>query len=292
MTMDPREALQLLRDSLNVDQTNPSDFGPCRRAFQTKLGEDGVAKFKLLIAEAEHEVSTHSEEQRAKWDGELIVLEGLDGVGKTTITNELLTRLSSEIVTSDKQETRSWGKSVRSLKTPPSDLLAFREFFDGQETQAVRRAFYTLGNILASKEIRLSDQQSVIVLDRFWSSTYAYQVAKDASNGDDKVMSASIDGDSGEIAKIKWPWYLVEPTVLVLIVIDEETRLRRLYGRNETITSEEIQLKQQQRFREHVLQLYRSMPKIVEVENKDGAALESILRTLDDRLAQRHSGVL
>jgi MoxR-like ATPase len=86
--------------------------------------------------------------------GKWIVVEGLDGVGKTTITKELSSTLNAEL-----------------LRTPPTELAFLRPHFDKQvsnlrviislspltvisgvvslQPAPVRRAFYALGNQVA-----------------------------------------------------------------------------------------------------------------------------------------------
>jgi thymidylate kinase len=60
---------------------------------------------------------------------------GLDGVGKTSIGLALSKHLNAHY-----------------LRTPPESIRSFREHFDSSD-DATRRAYYNVGNFLASKEI-------------------------------------------------------------------------------------------------------------------------------------------
>ncbi|CAG2067603.1 unnamed protein product, partial [Timema podura] len=64
-----------------------------------------------------------------------IVLEGLDGSGKTTLSKKLSSKLNA-----------------KKMSTPPSCLLTLREKFDTHPI-ALRRAYYALGNYIAAAEI-------------------------------------------------------------------------------------------------------------------------------------------
>ncbi len=80
----------------------------------------------------------------------VILLEGLDGVGKTTAAKNLSSQLNARL-----------------LKTPPACITPWRKYFDERE-ESTRRIFYEMGNILLSRELRLAKPDEVIVLDRYW----------------------------------------------------------------------------------------------------------------------------
>ena len=91
----------------------------------------------------------------------IIILEGLDGTGKTTIVEGLQRKMGE----------------VNCLRSPPDCLSSFRPHFDGQVPH-VRRAFYLVGNYACALNIRKTANKP-IVIDRFWPSTMAYALAID-----------------------------------------------------------------------------------------------------------------
>ena len=91
----------------------------------------------------------------------IIILEGLDGTGKTTIVEGLQQKMGE----------------VNCLRSPPDCLSSFRPYFDGQVPH-VRRAFYLVGNYACALNIR-KNADKPIVIDRFWPSTMAYALAID-----------------------------------------------------------------------------------------------------------------
>lgn len=91
----------------------------------------------------------------------IIILEGLDGTGKTTIVEGLQQKMGE----------------VNCLRSPPDCLSSFRPHFDGQVPH-VRRAFYLVGNYACALNIK-KNADKPIVIDRFWPSTMAYALAID-----------------------------------------------------------------------------------------------------------------
>ncbi|CAF2406321.1 unnamed protein product [Rotaria sp. Silwood2] len=156
-------------------------------------------------------------------------LIGLDGCGKSTLANELHHQLNIRKLNS------------RLLSTPPDQILSFRSYFDAQ-SESIRRAYYNLGNLIISLELK--NQSNIInILDRYWPSTIAYQLAR--LNDDDQI-------------KISWPNYLVQPALIIYIYVDEIERCRRIAQRSIPITLEEKQLAAQEIFRRRLDFIYRN----------------------------------
>lgn len=82
------------------------------------------------------------------------VLEGLDGVGKSTIINEL--RLKGYLV----------------FKTPTENLHKARQIFDKQDIR-IRFLYYLLGVIDAGSQVSNSDPHERKICDRFLLTTVA-----------------------------------------------------------------------------------------------------------------------
>ncbi|CAF1296966.1 unnamed protein product [Adineta ricciae] len=215
------EILQLLRNHIRTVQTSDA-FN--QTLFQTILN----SVEERLVADLQPDKKELSNDQLIV---NCIDLEGLDGCGKSTLANELLKQLNSG------------GQKARLLSTPPSQLLSFRVYFDAQP-ESIRRAFYNLGNLIVSYELR-NQQDTITILDRYWPSTIAYQLAKT---------------DDNEEINITWPTYLVQPRLIIYIQIDEIERCRRIAQRAAcvSVTLEEKQLAAQASFRRRLDFLYRN----------------------------------
>lgn len=187
-----------------------------------------------------------------------IVVEGLDGTGKTTMTRFLSNTLH-----------------LRLMGTPPKNYEVFikaRDFFDGQP-ESIRRAYYSLGNYLAVHDFMTSKQPAV--MDRFWHSTSAYAVAHQLKS----------DPESFEKSDLIWPVDLLQPDLVVFLQVSEKERLRRHSSRKEfTNTKEEQTLAEDGKFRMNLVECYRNVvgppmaELIVDGEQPDSEA--KILRTV------------
>lgn len=145
------------------------------------------------------------------------------------------------------------GQKSRSLYSPPSQLHPFRSYFDAQP-ESIRRAYYNLGNLIVSLELK--NQQDVIsILDRYWPSTIAYQLAKQ-----------NLDN----LPNISWPNYLVQPALIVYIYVDEAERCRRVAQRSIPVTLEEKQLAEQEAFRHQLDMIYRNKIPSTRLHTIDG----------------------
>ncbi|GLV38635.1 hypothetical protein CBL_05634 [Carabus blaptoides fortunei] len=162
----------------------------------------------------------------------LIVLEGLDGCGKSTATKRLSKTLDAVL-----------------FSTPPPCLSSIRSEFDKPEYTDVRAAFYSLGNYIAAMQISVMLQTRPVVLDRFWHSTAAYALAQYVCDHPGKEIPA--EGDS----IYKWPDDLMKPNVTAYLCVSEVQRLQRIKGRPE-LTSQEHLLENEQKFRLDVIHAY------------------------------------
>lgn len=89
-----------------------------------------------------------------------IAIEGLDGVGKSTIAKALSARLSAEL-----------------LSTPDPSLKEVRQVIDKEygDTPLARQLFYTSSVVhLSAKVKHLKEQGKTAVVDRYWLSTQVY----------------------------------------------------------------------------------------------------------------------
>nr|CAD7426808.1 unnamed protein product [Timema monikensis] len=177
--------------------------------YETQI-ENNKSKLNLTVSE---DVKKHP----------VIVLEGLDGSGKTTLSKKLSSKLNA-----------------KKMSTPPSCLLTLREKFDTHPI-ALRRAYYALGNYIAAAEIEYLCHHTPVIVDRFWHSTAAYTIASEV--GESMVLPP--EGDP----IYNWPIDLLRPDMVVFLSVGEYNRVARHTGRNTTNTPEERTLQDNSTFR-------------------------------------------
>uniref|UniRef100_A0A667XWF5 UMP-CMP kinase 2, mitochondrial n=1 Tax=Myripristis murdjan TaxID=586833 RepID=A0A667XWF5_9TELE len=185
---------------------------------------------------------------RHKPDCPVIVIEGLDATGKTTLTESLRDALGATL-----------------LRSPPQCLSPWRARFD-QEPPLIRRAFYALGNYITAEQIGQEAMQTPVIVDRFWHSTAAYAIAT-AVNG----PVCNLPSEGSEV--YCWPGDLLQPSLVVLLTLDPEERRRRLRARGQDKTEEEQELDHNQIFRLRVEEAYQriSGPACVTVDASPSA---------------------
>ncbi|UJR21535.1 hypothetical protein I4U23_024620 [Adineta vaga] len=216
------EILKILHDHIENNRTSTI---PNVEIFSNILSNAE----EQLIADCQHQ---NNELHNDQCTVRCIDLEGLDGCGKSTLATELQQQLNGR------------GEKSRLLSTPPSQLLPFRSYFDAQP-ESIRRAFYNLGNLVVSYDLKQQQQDTISILDRYWPSTIAYQLAKVNENTH---------------INISWPNYLVQPALIIYIYVDEKERCRRIAQRSNSIpvTLEEKQLAAQETFRHRLDFIYRN----------------------------------
>ena len=127
-----------------------------------------------------------------------VAIEGLDGVGKSTILNRLAERFSGHAMSTP-------GPALRSSR--PAILEAFAH------DELAKALFYAAS---VSSEGR-HERGEWVFMDRYWASTLAYAKARG--------VSAELDflGQS-----------LVKPDITILLLLDEPDRQQRLLARGAT----------------------------------------------------------
>ncbi|KAI3367680.1 hypothetical protein L3Q82_026519 [Scortum barcoo] len=187
-------------------------------------------------------------EARGRPDFPVIVIEGLDATGKTTLTESLRDSLGATL-----------------LRSPPQCLSPLRARFD-QEPPLIRRAFYALGNYITAEQIGQEAMKTPVIVDRFWHSTAAYAIATAVSG---PVCNLPAEG----LELYRWPSDLLQPSLVVLLTLDPEERKRRLRDRGQGKTEEEQELDHNQLFRCRVEEAYRriSGPACVTVDASPSA---------------------
>ncbi|KAF7201724.1 UMP-CMP kinase 2, mitochondrial [Nothobranchius furzeri] len=187
---------------------------------------------------------------RGKPDFPVVVIEGLDATGKTTLTESLRDTLGATL-----------------LRSPPQCLSPWRARFD-QEPPLIRRAFYALGNYITAEQIYQEGMKAPVIVDRFWHSTAAYAIATAVSG-----PVANLPQEGSEL--YLWPSDLLQPSLVVVLTLDPEERKRRLRDRGQLKTDEEEELDHNHLFRRRVEEAYRriSGPDCVTVDASPSADL-------------------
>ena len=142
-----------------------------------------------------------------------IVLEGIDGTGKTTIAQKLADelKLSGYNVLITEEPTKTWiGEGVRrAIEEEKNGFTQALLFFADRADH--------IENLKKKKE-------NIIISDRYVYSTYAYQGAQL-----EKIM--------GLEKAIKWfekvyEPFSYDPDMVILITVEPEEGLKRIYGRD------------------------------------------------------------
>lgn len=175
-----------------------------------------------------------------------IVLEGLDGVGKSTIGKALAYRLNGKY-----------------LRTPPDSMLAYREYFSPYKSEpltteelALRKAYYMVGNFMAGNEMKDTVSQGVsVVMDRYYASTIAYLYGK----------TTGIIPNPGSI-EYNWPNQLPKPKYQFVLTLPHTDRIARRAQRiNEKETKEEEELRKEVTVGMNIQRIYTDCFSCIEI---------------------------
>jgi len=133
-----------------------------------------------------------------------IVIEGVDGVGKTTVSRELARRM----------------KAVR-LQTPPRTFGNTGTYIDRNPKSIAHFLFYLAAAHYVSERVRVLRQMRPVVCDRYVLSTSAYHVAY---NGSVPLTITDLD--------------IERPTLTFLLTVEESQRRKRMHKRRYRSQSE------------------------------------------------------
>ena len=161
----------------------------------------------------------------------VILIEGLDGVGKSTLVNTLATKLNASLIASPPK-----------IPDPFEDNQDLRVRMD-QTEPGTRREFYRSGNFHASLLIEEARKHGPVILDRYWPSTASFAVLDDHQPQWEPMGV--------------WPQGLVEPDIMILLTVDEKNRLKRMARRGLAMTEEEMRLEEKKKSRATVLDALR-----------------------------------
>ena len=135
-----------------------------------------------------------------------VVLEGIDGVGKSTVT-----RLVADAL------------GFVPYATPPKEYMKRRREIDLNGSPEQKFDFFREGVQVASREIQdlLTDGQSVIC-DRYWMTTFVYH----------RVIGVAVEESMFS--------NMLQPDLTILMVASPEHQLQRLIGRGMSINDTQM----------------------------------------------------
>mmetsp|Transcript_2376 Transcript_2376/g.5639 ORF Transcript_2376/g.5639 Transcript_2376/m.5639 type:complete len:628 (+) Transcript_2376:22-1905(+) len=165
----------------------------------------------------------------------IIVLEGADGVGKSTLASQLKQSLCANVI-----------------KTPPAALGQLRSHFDAAATE-VRRSFYMLGNYMCASQLR--QMAGPVVVDRFWPSSVAYALACDLRR-DPSDFPTLLDMPRDLVDLLPFG---ARPVIFLVLELSEEDRAPRVRTRGVPMTGEEEVLERQSDVRQRLACAYRAL---------------------------------
>ena len=139
-------------------------------------------------------------------DGYLIVIEGIDGTGKSTqatMLAEALRKSGREVVQSFEPTNGPWGKKLReSATTGRLSIEDELEYFINDRREHVEQLI-----------IPTIKSGGIVILDRYYFSTMAYQGAR---------------GIDPEAIRVKNETFAPQPDILIILDLDVDIALQRI----------------------------------------------------------------
>ncbi|KFP03011.1 hypothetical protein N300_07682, partial [Calypte anna] len=145
---------------------------------------------RIPEAEAVLDLLEKCPEHQKKGGFPVVVFEGLDATGKTTITQSVKDTLNAVL-----------------LRSPPACISQWRAIFD-VEPAPIKRAFYAAGNYILASEIAKASNQAPVIIDRYWHSTAAYTIATEIKGNVQDLPPAHDE-------VYQWPEDLLKPDLVL-----------------------------------------------------------------------------
>ncbi|MEM0476049.1 MAG: dTMP kinase [Candidatus Aenigmatarchaeota archaeon] len=157
--------------------------------------------------------------------GKYIVIEGIDGAGKTTISNILVKELKNSITIKEPSNSEI-GEFIR------NSLESKKEFMKNYIISSL--LFFADRIQLKEKIKKLREEYDYIISDRCFLSTYAYQNALIKSDEEKKIFN--------KIFNILLQ-FVEMPDAIIILDVDVEVALERLKEKKKSIYEEKEFLK-------------------------------------------------
>lgn len=157
--------------------------------------------------------------------GKLITLEGIDGSGKSTITERLMNHPSLSNVVFTREPTKNWiGKAVEQAIHSDTDQIAEFFLFTSDHAEHISKTIYPA----------LENGKNVIS-DRYLDSRCAYQGV---------TLSEKFEDPIKWVQKIHDGWTII-PDLTIFLDIDPEFAIERCGNRGEQTKFEKMEFLQQ-----------------------------------------------
>lgn len=156
--------------------------------------------------------------------GVLIAVEGLDGAGKRTLIDGLITELSGKGLRAGALAFPRYGRSIHADLAAEALRGGHGDLAGSINAMAI---MFALDRAEASAELsNLLDANDIVVLDRWVASNAAYSAARAAQDADGEIVSWVGDLEYGRLA-------LPVPDLTVLIDLPTEVAAERARRRGE-----------------------------------------------------------
>lgn len=192
----------------------------------------------------------------------LIVLEGLDGVGKTTTTQSLAEALKC----------KAWSSPINQISRETRGLVDATAF----QTPLQRFDFYLAANLRDSKEFLEPTLQAgeSVILDRYSLSTVVGNLA----------IGAMLDDHPSIMADPNVAVDVVLPSTTILLTLNEQNRQKRVNERAAKLSKPDKLVDQNLQVQERSLILYRSLIPygLLEVDITDLNIYEVVEKIIDN----------
>ena len=194
-----------------------------------------------------------------KTHGRFIVIEGLDGIGKSTTIDRLCERLGAQTASS-----------------PTPFMNKIRKRFHDAEPD-LRNQYYELCNAEFSDTVESMLEDGDVVCDRFVASTASFKLAN--RNCQWQEFQESLNN-------WKWPSTCRQPDIIIHLLLQEDERTRRILSRGELLDQQEARLLEDPSFRIRTLSVFNELCDVtIDITGlSTDQIVEKILLKIDDEL--------